>query len=454
MNELNNMKKISLVFLLLLIAATGFAQQSKTVVVNGPKRPVGQKDVIELRTAPIEQVRVAFIGLGNRGIGAVYRISQIPTATVAVLCDVQQRYVDRAQKALKGKTADTYTGVDDWKKICERPDIDLIYVCTHWDLHTPIAKYAMEHGKHVAIEVPGALTMKECWDLVDTAEKTQRHCTMLENCNYDFFELATLNMAQQGVFGEIVHCEGAYIHDLRGEIFEPGAYWNSWRLKHNTEDIGNLYPTHGLGPIAHIMNIHRGDRMKTLVTVSSSQFGMTEFAKEKYGKDSKEAEQVYQHGDMNTTLIKTENGKTMMIQHDITSPRPYSRHHVISGTKGYVQKYPMELMAFEPAAHSFLSGVQKDSVLRKYTHPIVSEVGEQAKKIGGHGGMDFIMDYRLIYCLNKGLPLDLDVYDAAEWSCLVPLSRLSIENGNASVQIPDFTRGAWKKVTKVTYYSK
>lgn len=449
------MKKIvSLVLLLFAVMTVSYAQQDlRTTEIS--QRPAGQQDVVELRTAPIENVRIAVIGLGNRGVGAVYRLSSIPSATIVALCDVQQRYVDRSQAILGKKElrkADEYTDPEDWKKICERKDIDLVYVCTHWDLHAPIAKYAMEQGKHVAIEVPGALTLQDCWDLVNTAEKTRRHCMMLENCNYDFFELATLNMVQQGVLGEIVHTEAAYIHDLRGEIFEPESYWKSWRLEHNTKQTGNLYPTHGLGPVAHAMNIHRGDRMDFLVTVATDQFGMTAFAKEKYGPDSPEAKTEYKHGDMSTTLIRTIKGKTIQVQHDITSPRPYSRHHLISGTKGFVQKYPVEGIALEPEAHSFLSRHEMDSVLKLYEHPIVKEVGEQAKKIGGHGGMDFMMDYRLIYCLNKGLPLDMDVYDCVEWSCLVPLTKLSLEKGCVPVPIPDFTRGAWKKVNTVTYY--
>lgn len=211
---------------------------------------------------------------------------------------------------------------------------------THWGLHTPIAVYAMEHGKHVVTEVPAALTVSECWQLVNTSEKTRRHCMMLENCNYDFFEMTTLNMAQQGVLGEIVHTEGAYIHDLRALNFDEKAYWNMWRLEHLKKKDANLYPTHGFGPIAHAMSLHRGDKMNYLVSVSSNQFGMTKFAEQKYGKDSELAKQEYKKGDMNTTLIKTAKGKTIMLQHDVTSPRPYSRIHFLSGTKGFVRKWP------------------------------------------------------------------------------------------------------------------
>ena len=453
-------KLVSILCVVLIMATTAMAQTTTSgpVKLVTPQRPAGQKDVIELRCEPIKNVRVAVIGLGNRGIGAVYRLGFVEGATIAAICDVQPKYVERARnyiaKSKKTVKADEYTGAEDWKKICVRDDIDLVYVCTHWDLHTPIALYAMEHGKHVALEVPAALTLDDCWNLVNTAERTRRHCMMLENCNYDFFELTTLNMAQKGMFGEIVHAEGAYIHDLRGEIFAPNAYWNNWRLDHNTKETGNLYPTHGLGPIAHVMNIHRGDRMNRLATFSSNQFGMTAFAKEKFGADSPQAKVDYKHGDINTTLISTIKGKTIMIQHDVTSPRPYSRGFLVSGTKGIAQKYPAEKFAFDPNAHGFLGKQEMDSIMKIYEHPISKEVGEQAKKVGGHGGMDFIMDYRLIYCLNNGLPLDMDVYDGVEWSSLVPLSKLSLENNNMPVEFPDFTRGAWDKVKTVTYFTK
>ncbi|MBE0639008.1 MAG: Gfo/Idh/MocA family oxidoreductase [Bacteroidales bacterium] len=423
-----------------------------------PERAPGQTDVIELRCEPLDTVRVAIIGLGMRGSDAVRRLSFIEGTTITVLCDVVPENVEYAQQLLteKGKPAAAgYTGEEDWKLICEREDVDLVYVCTHWDLHTPIAVYAMEHGKHVAVEVPAALTIDECWQLVNTAEKTRRHCMMLENCNYDFFEMATLNMAQQGLFGEIVHVEGAYIHDLRWLNFDDSTgYWNMWRLKHNEKYDGNLYPTHGLGPVAHILNIHRGDKMDFLVSVSTNQFGMTAYAREQFGDTSDYAKREYKKGDMNTMIIKTNKGKTMMIQHDVTSPRPYSRIHMVSGTKGFAQKWPRRGIALEPNGHAFLPEEEMNALLAKYEHPIVTEVGQKAKEVGGHGGMDFIMDYRLIYCLRNGLPLDQDVYDAAEWSAVIELSRTSVSNNGMPVQVPDFTRGAWEKVKTVTYFTK
>lgn len=448
---------IMLTFLFGLGLQTGECRtpKVKAIKVHTPKRDKGQTDVIELKCAPIDTVRIGVIGLGNRGIGAVRRLTFIPTAKIVAVCDVQQRYVDRAQRVLKKagfNNVASYNGEEDWKKVCERDDIDLIYVATHWDLHTPVAVYAMEHGKHVAAEVPIAQSLEECWALVNTAEKTRRHCMQLENCNYDFFELSTINMAHQGLFGEILHAEGAYIHDLRGEFFYKNFYWQDWRLRHNTDYNGNLYPTHGFGPIAHAMNLHRGDRMVALASMSSKQRCITELAEKKFGKDSEQAKREYKHGDMNTSIIRTMNGRTMMIQHDVTTPRPYSRHHLLNGTKGFAQKYPSKILAFDPHAHYPMKKEQADSLLNAYQFPFVKAIREKALKVGGHGGMDFIMDYRLIYCLNHGLPLDLDVYDGVEASCLVGLTQLSVENGGALVEVPDFTRGAWKKLDKITYY--
>ncbi len=421
-----------------------------------PPRPEGQSDVIELRCDPIDTVHVAFIGLGSRGKGAVRRYTFLEGVEIVALCDVVQENLDKAQEILEGAglpKAAVYSGPEDWKRVCEREDVDLVYVCTHWDLHTPVAVYAMEQGKHVASEVPIAISIEECWQLVNTAEKTRQHCMQLENCNYDFFELATLNMVRQGLLGEIVHAEGAYIHDLREGIFnEKDGYWNMWRLRHNETRNANLYPTHGFGPICHVLNIHRGDKMEYLVSVASDQFGMTEFAKKKYGEESDNAKRDYARGDMNTTLIKTAKGKSIMIQHDVTSPRPYSRIHLLSGTKGFVQKWPVQGIALEPFAHDFMEQEEMEKLLAEYEHPITKEVGELARKVGGHGGMDFTMDYRLIHCLRHGLPLDQDVYDAAEWSSIIELSEKSIVNQGMPVKIPDFTRGAWNKVNVVTYH--
>lgn len=395
----------------------------------------------------LDKVRIGFIGLGMRGPGAVERMGFIEGVEIAALCDKYPDRVVKTQAYLKKtgrSTAREFSGDNGWKALCDTKDIDLVYICTPWEWHTPMAVYAMQQGKHVAIEVPAAITEEECWHLVETSEKTKRHCMMLENCCYDFFELITLNMARQGLFGEIVHGEGAYIHDLLDLNFnKSNGYADMWRLKENMRN-GNLYPTHGLGPIAQCMNINRGDRFDYLTSMSSSDFSMAAHANALAKGDdfyASFAGKQYR-GNMNTTTIKTELGKTIMIQHDVSSTRPYSRLHTLSGTKGIAQKYPTPArLAF---GHSWMKPEEQKQIEAKYTPEIVQKIGELAKKIGGHGGMDFMMDWRLIDCLRNGLPLDQDVYDAAAWSVITPLSQKSIGNKSSGVDVPDFTKGKWK----------
>ncbi|HEY5918701.1 MAG TPA: Gfo/Idh/MocA family oxidoreductase, partial [Chryseolinea sp.] len=395
----------------------------------------------------IETVRIGFIGLGNRGPGAVSRMSKIDGVEIKALCDIRADKANKVKASLANTThkPDVYSGgEDEWKKVCDRKDIDLIYIATPWKLHTPMAVYAMEHGKHAASEVPAAVTVEECWQLVATSEKTKQHCMILENCCYDFFELMTLNMARQGYFGEIVHTEGAYIHALLDSNFSKTNYYDMWRLKENMRN-GSLYPTHGLGPIAQVLDVNRGDKMDYLVSMSSNDFMMSAKAKELAATDSfyKPYENKTYRGNMNTTTIRTNKGKTMMIQHDVTSPRPYSRIHLVSGTKGTALKYP-EPGRISNNHEGWLSDEEFKALEEKYAPPIVKKVGELAKQIGGHGGMDFLMDWRLIDCLRNGLPLDIDVYDAAAWSAVAPLSEKSVANRSGSVDVPDFTSGSWK----------
>jgi predicted dehydrogenase len=395
----------------------------------------------------MDRVRVGIIGLGNRGPGAVERMSYIEGVDIAALGDKYADRVTKAQQILEKAglpKATVYAGSEEaWKGMCQSKDVDLIYICTPWAWHTQMATYAMKNGKHVAVEVPAALTVDECWELVETSEKTKKHCMMLENCCYDFFELLTLNMARHGLFGDIVHVEGAYIHDLRELNFSKTYYADMWRLKENGKHHGSLYPTHGLGPIAQCLNINRGDKFEHLTSMSSNDFQMGQIAKEKAAEDPffQPYVNLPYRGNMNTSLIRTSKGKSIMIQHDVTSPRPYSRIHLISGTKGVASKWPSPArIAF---GHTWLKEAEFKEYEEKYMPPIVKHVGEIAKKVGGHGGMDFIMDWRLIDCLRNGLPLDQDVYDAALWSVVVPLSIQSVAKRSRSVDIPDFTRGSW-----------
>jgi predicted dehydrogenase len=397
----------------------------------------------------LETVRIGFIGLGNRGPGAVNRTSKIEGVDIKALCDIRPEKANGAKKKLlestKAFNPDVYTGGEnEWKKVCDRNDIDLIYIATPWHLHAPMAVYAMKQGKHVAVEVPAAVTIDECWQMVETSEKTRKHCIILENCCYDFFELLTLNMARQGFFGEIVHCEGAYIHDLLKPNFGKESYYDMWRLKENFRN-GNLYPTHGLGPVAQVLNINRGDKMDYLISMSGNDFMMMPMAKELAQKDDfykPYATKTYR-GNMNTTTIRTNKGKTIMLQHDVTSPNVYSRIHKVSGTKGSALKYPLP-GRIALGHEAWMKPEEFKEMEEKYKLPIVRKVGEMAKQVGGHGGMDFLMDWRMIDCLRNGIPVDMDVYDAAAWSAVGPLSEKSIAKRSNSVDIPDFTSGSWK----------
>lgn len=457
---------VAALLLPLLFSCSG-GEKMSMIRTEVPERPAGQEDMIGFAAPPLDTVRIGFIGLGMRGPGAVERMCQIDGTKIVALCDFEQ---DRAEAAAgilerfgRPEAALYYGSEDAWKRLCERDDIDLVYIATDWKSHAKMAIYAMEHGKHAAIEVPAAMSLDEIWSLINVSERTRRHCMQLENCVYDFFELTTLNMAQHGLFGEILHGEGAYIHNL-DEFWDE--YWHDWRLLYNRDHRGDVYPTHGLGPVCQAMDIHRGDKMNVLVSMDTRAVN----GKEYYEKHRGEAAPDFRNGDHTMTMIRTEKGKTIMIQHDVVNPRPYNRLYQLTGTKGFANKYPVEgyMVDFSKAgdlasdsdsavgegkvdienlsAHSFVPEEVKDALMAKYRHPIQKELEQTAKKVGGHGGMDYIMDYRLIYCLRNGLPLDMDVYDLAEWCCLTELTAISIENGNAPVEVPDFTRGGWNKV--------
>ena len=444
------------------IAGDNYSFQDGMIVFDEPARAEGQQSMLAFAAEPIPVVRVGFIGLGMRGPGAVTRFTHLEGVEIKGLCDLEQSNVDKCQDILAKASlpkADGYVGPEAYKELCERDDIDLIYIATDWVNHTPIAVYAMEHGKHVAIEVPAATSIAECWQLVDTSERTRRHCMMLENCVYDFFELTSLNMAQQGLFGEILHAEGAYIHNL-------SDYWNdyygNWRLDFNQKHRGDVYATHGFGPVCQALNIHRGNRLNYLVCMDTKSVNGLEWAQKKMGSTE------FANGDHTNTLIKTELGQTIELQHNVYTPRPYNRLYQLTGTKGFANKYPITGFTFMPGQvpdevlpegatinpHGFVSNEVKEAVMAAYKHPIHQEIEEKAKTVGGHGGMDFVMDYRLIYCLHNGLPLDQDVYDAAEWSCIGELSATSAKHNSMPVAVPDFTRGDWNKLQGVKFHTK
>ena len=351
-----------------------------------------------------------------------------------------------------------YSGPEAYKELCLRDDIDLVYVCTDWAHHVPVALCAMEHGKHVAVEVPSANSLKECWDLVNTSERTRRHCVILENCCYDFFEMMSLQLAQQGALGEVLHAEGSYHHNLD---FYWNQYWEDWRLQFNATHRGDLYPTHGLGPVAQALDINRGDRFTSLVAMDTKSVNGKEILRTWRGVENPE----FKNGDLVCTLLRTEKEKTVLIEHDVMTPRPYNRMYQLVGTKGYAAKYPVEQLTLGQDvldalgvdysitdAHASLPADVIQQMYAKVQIPILNdELRAKAKEVGGHGGMDWIMDYRLAYCLHYGLPVDMDVYDLASWCCLSELGTISMEHGCRAVEVPDFTRGHWQERPGFSY---
>ena len=472
---LKKIYSIALAALVSLSAVTASAQslspstkwhwEKGTIVVESPERPAGQQHALGLKVDPIKTVRVAFVGLGMRGEWAVMRFAHIPGVEIVALCDYEEPRAERFQKYLREAglaPADIYYGENGYKEVCQRPDVDLVYVATDWNHHFPVAKYAMQNGKHAAIEVPSAMNLEQCWELINLSETLRLHCFILENCCYDEYEMTALAMKQDGLFGEVIRAEGAYIHGL--EWFWD-SYWKDpndndkdnlrWRMKYNMENRGDVYATHGLGPVAQCLDIHRGDRFTTLIAMDTESFVGKEWVENKTGKECKE----FRNGDHTTTLMRTANGKVIEIQHNVMTPQPYNRLFKLTGTKGYATKYPQPELALSGEAlkgtdapqmdnlnaHGFMPAAQRDALLKKYYHPILAKYIEKGRKMG-HGGMDYVMDARLVYCLQNGLPLDMDVYDLAEWCSLAELGTISMDNNCAAVAFPDFTRGHWNDV--------
>lgn len=410
-------------------------------------KPSDAKTVMGLKKDPIDQVKVAFIGLGNRGPGHVRHINALyPKAKITAICDIREERAQKMADFLKeyNQTPTVYTGKEDaWKEMVRRDDIDLVIIATPWNDHVPMCVYSMQQGKHVAVEVPAAVTLDECWQLVNTAEEMQLNCMMMENVCYGDEELWIMNMVENDVFGTLTYAEAAYIHNLRGSLFSKTGYYNQWRIRHHQKYDGNLYPTHGLGPVAQYLGIERGDRFDHLVSMSSLQASLSEVSVGVESDNEFYNRTDFQHGDMNNCLIKTAKGRTILVQHDVVTPRPYSRINALAGTKAYHEGYPSRL-AMEGKGHEWLSEADYKSMREKYKHPIWNKLKKEIEKNGGHGGMDFVLNYRLIDCLNRGTPLDMDVYDGVDWSVVTPLSAVSLALGSIPVKFPDFTRGKWE----------
>ena len=416
------------------------------------------------RVKPMKAIRLGVIGLGNRGLWALQRLSVIPGVEITAISDLHAGRVEAAQKWLKDNgralAKAVFTGPEAGERMMGAGGLDVVYIVTNWQSHVPLALRAMRGGAHALVEVPAAFTLDDCWELVETSEATEKMCMQLENCCYGEIEMLALNLCRKGLLGTLVHGEAGYVHDLRNNYdwdlptskkqagLTNGEQQDAWRLRWNREHKGNQYPTHGLGPICEYMNINRGDRFDHLVSLESDQFNFENYARTKYGADSEKGKIKVAMGDMNMTLVKTALGRSILIEHDVSSPRPYTRLNTITGTRGILTDYPYRV-TFESEfadgkTHEFFDAATAEKVRKEHMHPIWKHAGPIAATVGGHGGMDFIMDLRWAYCLQNGLPLDTDVYDLATWCSVCELSERSVRSGSQPVDCPDFTRGAWK----------
>ncbi len=393
---------------------------------------------------PIETVRIGFVGVGGQGTAHVENLLRIEGCVIKAVDDIVPEKVTRIQDLVEHAGFPRPTGYSrsptDFVRMCEQEELDLVFHATPWEWHVPICLAAMRNGKHTATEVPAAYTVDDCRALVEHAEKYGKHCVMMENCNYGRMEMMVFNMVRQGVFGEILHAEGGYMHDLRSIKFSSEGE-GLWRRAHAMKRNGNLYPTHGLGPVANCMDINRGDRFASLVSMSTPSRGLQQYAREHFAEGSTQRQEQYVLGDVNVSLIKTASGRTICVSHDTNLPRPYSRVHIVQGTRGLFQGYPDRV---------YIEGRSKsdewdpaESYRAEFDHPLWKQIEEKSRG-AGHGGMDYLEDYRLIKCLREGVPTDMNVYDAVALSVVTPLSEWSVANGGRPAEFPDFTRGRWK----------
>jgi hypothetical protein len=401
----------------------------------------------------LDVVRIGVIGLGNRGTGTVRRLASIEGVEITALCDLEPERVKRSADMIShlGQKPDAYSGhEDEWKKMCERPDIDLIAVVTPWHLHTEQCVFAMEHDKHAYVELPAATTIEECWQLVETSERTRKHCVQMSANCHEGISAVVLNMARNGFFGDLIHAEGAYIHDLLMNFnFTKHMYHNMWRLNENIGKHGSLYPQHGLVPIIQMMDINYGDRMEYLSSMSTNDFNMGNAARELAREDDYWKQYVGREyrGNMNTSLIKTNKGRTIMIQHDVSTPRPDVRFNLLSGSRATFMARPSRIAT---SHDGWMPEEEFNALVEKYTPEITkrfAELNRMAEQVDRRGHSYYRTsptDWRLIDCLRNGLPMDIDVYEAAVSSAVTPLSTWSNDNRSTSVTVPDFTSGKWE----------
>ena len=436
------------------IASMGFSSLQECT-----PRPIESKYMGGFAAEAKATIKAAFIGLGYRGNDHLRNFASLPRTEVVALCDLYQDNVEAKLAILnqidqhkQHQKVKTYWGDENrWREMLEEVAPDVVFISTNWTNHAPMAIASMENGAHAFVEVPLATSMEDLWTIVNTSERTQKHCMMLENVNYGRDELLFLNLCRKGYIGELLHAEAAYIHELRWQMKEEERGTGSWRTFHYAHGRGNLYPTHGLGPVAQYMNLARGeDTFKSLVSFSSPARGRSLYAKKNFSKEHKWNQLDFTNGDLNTSLVKTQLGRTIMIQWDETSPRPYTRHNLVQGTLGTLAGFPTRVAreggveGITKDHHWWVQGKQMQMLYEKYDHPLYKRLNNSTKN-SGHGGMDGIMMYRIVECLQKGHPLDQNVYEGALWSAVGPLSAISIAQEGMLQKFPDFTRGEWNE---------
>ncbi len=429
-------------------AAAGMAAASISIPDAASAEPQSESAAASMAGVPFEArsvPRVAIVGTGLRGRSVLHELLGAGDVRITALCDTVPQKVEQAREQMRkaGHNYDVATftaGERSFEQLVQRDDIDLVYTATPWELHVPVCVAAMKNGKHAATEVPAAYTLEDCWRLVDTSESSRRHCIMMENVNYGYNELLVLNMVRAGLFGDLKHGGAAYNHDLRSILFENRDE-GLWRRRHHTMRNSNLYPTHGLGPVAFFMDINRGDRFDYMVSMSTPEQGLTKWRTDHLATESDKLSERYVTGDLSVSLVKTAQGRTIRLEHDVSSPRPYSRINSIQGTKGIFEDYPARVY-FDGMTPSH-RWQEIDAFKAEHEHRLWRELGQRARS-GGHGGMDFVMVWSLLDAMRTGRAPDMDVYDAAAWSAPGPLSEMSVAKGSAPMRFPDFTRGRWR----------
>ncbi len=390
-----------------------------------------------------KKARIALIGSSGRGRSLLENLMQIEGVEVPAICDLVPERVELGVKMVKEYYGEdtVCNGYTDYKEMIEKEELDALLIATTWITHVPIAVDGMKAGLHVAMEVGGAASVEECWEMIRTSKETGKFCMLLENCCYCRKEMAVYNMVKQGLFGELVHLEGGYRHDLRDEI-GLGRENIHGRLYNFMNRNGELYPTHQLGPICKLLDINRGNRFVTLNSVASKAAGLNVWLKENKGEDYDIADYKFAQGDVVTTILKTAHGETVVLFHDCTLPRPYSRNFVVQGTKGIFQELS------DDDSYMYFNGMEKHDFVpakefvEKYEHPLwqwYQDVGVKA----GHGGMDYLVLLAFTESVKNNTTPPIDVYDTATWMAVTYLSEQSVAMGGAPVPFPDFTNGKW-----------